>query len=186
MCAAQMATPSQKEVDFIASFAKFKLSDQDAKPVEQEAPEPFHKEFNLFQSLLPELRSRIWELTLPPPRVLLVSPMQRDPSSNKPVEYVTSPFSYGGQHPVALSVCRESRGEALRHLTERFKAYWNLKTDAPYVEVQRWGWKRAGEQITDMRKRGLWDGFKKVAMDWNICQIDCIGDMYCFLIVEIY
>ena len=60
----------------------------------------------------------------------------------------------------------------MRYLTEKFKAYWNLETDTPYVEVKRWGSKRAMEQVADMRKRGLWDGFKTVGLDLDIWEAD--------------
>jgi hypothetical protein len=176
-----MAVPSQKELDFIASFARFNLSsDQDQKEILVETkiePEPYHKEFHLFSNLLPEIRNQIWDLTLPAPRIILIRPIESpkdpnaDPTSPAAVQYIASPCSYGGQHPIALSICRESRGQALRHLTERFHAYWDLNQDVGYLEVKRWGATKTMEAITDMRIKGLFEGFKKVATDIDIWHI---------------
>jgi hypothetical protein len=69
---------------------------------------------------------------------------------------------------VSLSVCRESRVAALRHLTLKFKAYWDLEHDSLYLEVKRWKSEQAMEQIAEMRKRGLLGGFKRLAMDSDI------------------
>ncbi|KAF4631759.1 hypothetical protein G7Y89_g6369 [Cudoniella acicularis] len=138
--------------------------------------------FHLFPQLAPEIRAKIWALLLPLPRILLVKPdiktasiRKLNPWLSEPDHfqgeggtYAASPISYGGSHPVLLSVCRESRGEALNHLTLKFKAFWNLKTDVLYVQANRFGEDNALKMLEDMRKQGLLDDFKKLAADWRI------------------
>lgn len=139
-----------------------------AKTVPKSEDPPFHTSFHLFPQLLPEIRAKIWALTLPGPRVLHV----RSSVINNPAilrgEYTTSPISYGGNHPIALHVCQESRGEALRTLTPKFNAFWNLKQDTLYVEMRKWGADDAMMMIADMRTRGLLDDFKHLALDFGI------------------
>lgn len=180
-----MATPSPEEIAFINSFSRFTLTTPGQEQLSSSLPEPhppFHKEFHLFPDLLPEIRDKIWELTLPhDPRVLHVHPVL---PLAEPAEYKTSPVSYGGKHPIALSICRDSRAAALRKLTLKFKAYWNLERDYLYVEVKKWRGKEAMEQVSNMRKRGLLDEFKRLALDlriwdtsvpehWYVCLSHC-------------
>jgi hypothetical protein len=164
-----MATPSPEETAFIKSFSRFSLasSGQEAPlPTQKVAQPSFLKEFHLFSNLIPEIRDQIWDLTLPQKaRVLHVRPIV---PTTDPVEYVTSPISYGGKHPVALSVCQDSRAAALRKLTLKFKAYWDLEHDSLYVPVKKWGGEKAMEQVADMRKRGLLDDFRKLALDVDV------------------
>jgi hypothetical protein len=129
---------------------------------------PFHTSFHLFPQLLPEIRAKIWSLTLPGVRVLHV----RSSTTSTAIsgEYTTSPISYGGSHPVALHVCRESRGEALRTLTPKFNAFWDLERDTLYVEVKKWGADDAMKMVADMRTRGLLNDFKHIALDFAVWQ----------------
>ena len=138
------------------------------KVAKQLSDPPFLTSFHLFPQLLPEIRAKIWSLTLPDPRVLLVRSSAYSPALSG--EYTTSPISYGGKHPVALHVCRESRGEALRTLTLKFNAFWDLKRDALYVEVKKWGADDAMKMVADMRTRGLLDDFRHLALDFDIWQ----------------
>ncbi|KAH6678226.1 hypothetical protein B0J14DRAFT_317586 [Halenospora varia] len=150
--------------------------------MEESQPAPLTS-FHLFPLLAPEIRAKIWALTLPAPRVILIEPEINKPPVNPDVwtytkraymfqghskTYIASIKSYGGSHPTLLSVCRESRGEALSHLTLKFKAYWNMKQDIPYVEVKRFGWMEAMEMVQDMRTKGLLDDFDKLALDVDI------------------
>jgi hypothetical protein len=112
-----------------------------------------------------ELRIKIWSLTLPGPRVIHIVPVNKC----KPQDYTANPCSYGGQHPIALSVNQESRRLALRHLTPLFNCYWNLKIDYLYIGVLRG--KTAGFSnwcAYNMRVRGLLDGFHNLAFDWEV------------------
>ena len=136
--------------------------------VKQSTEPPFRTSFHLFPQLLPELRAKIWSLTLPGPRILLVRSPPNCPALTG--EYATSPISYGGKHPVALHVCRESRGEALRTLTPKFNAFWDLRRDALYVEMKRWGADNAMRHVADMRSRGLLNDFKNLALDFGMWQ----------------
>lgn len=86
-------------------------------------------------------------------------------------KYVVAPVSYGGRHPIILSINRESREEALRHLTPLFNAYWNLEIDAPYFE---WDPEEDMLLTREMRLAGELDVFKNLAIDWTIW---CLGFM---------
>lgn len=150
---------------------------------------PYHTSFPQFTQLIPEIRAKIWALLLPPPRVILVQQVTKlieagsAPNSTTPTpfgvtlrsistpnqevgfekEYRASSISYGGKQPVLLSICKESREEALRTLTLRFKTYWNFKEDYLYIESRR-------EQVLEdmpgnMRKKGLLDGVSNLAFD---------------------
>lgn len=118
--------------------------------------------FRLFPNLLPELRAQIWEMALPGPRC-----MQVHPTHYRPPGYKAFPHCYGAQNPVILSVNRESRAEALRHLTLRFSTYWNLKIDTLYLEDVQGEKQRPVEQLKCIREGGLLDGFKHLALhEW--------------------
>ena len=67
-------------------------------------------------------------------------------------------------------MCKESRAEALRYLTPKFDAFWNLDIDTIYLEVKKWGADDAIKMLSDMRKRGLLDCFKNLALDSDIWQ----------------
>jgi len=137
------------------------------EPLPQELLPPFLNEFPLFPLLSPEIRDRIWQLTLPGPRVLYVHGTKTLQGPDN--KYTVSTCSYGGKtHPAILSVNRESRSEALRHLTLKFQAYWNLKTDYIYMDVKRWGANDTQKQLADMKKRGLLNDFRNVALPTNI------------------
>lgn len=113
-----------------------------------------------FSSLPLELREEIWSLTLPGPRVMRLN------RSSITKSYLTDRASYGGNHPCALSVNRESRAVALRKLKLRFGAYWNMAIDFPYVELGYY----AGNDVTllgEMRKAGALNGFQRIAIDWK-------------------
>jgi hypothetical protein len=127
--------------------------------------------FHLFPTFPREIRNHIWKDALPPPRILHVRP------SNGPNEgfnhlsgetYYTTKASYGGQHPAILFASRESRGEALRYLTKRFKAYWNLEIDTLYLEHrQPAGVYDAMKQLLNLRTRKMLGGFKHLALEWE-------------------
>lgn len=102
------------------------------------------------------------------PRVLHVHGATKDAGPDS--EYKTSIYSYGGAHPSILSVNRDSRSEALRHLTPKFKAYWNLEIDYLYIDVKRWGKDDSQNQLADMTRRGLLDDIKHLALDSAIWQ----------------
>lgn len=113
-----------------------------------------------FSSLGLAIRQKIWALTLPGPRVL-----QIDSTKGAAGEYVTSPCSYGGRHPVALSVNRESRDEALRHLTWKFGAYWNLELDTIYFEARKEEYDVTASCLRRMAREGLLNCFNDLAID---------------------
>jgi hypothetical protein len=114
-------------------------------------------------TLLPiEIRRKIWNYTLPGPRVMLVLR-----SENRPGKYITTAASYGGHHPVALHVNTESRAEAQMTLKPYFGAYWNLETDALYIEAIDYA-QTSVTQLVEMRKKGVLKGFKHIAVDWTI------------------
>jgi len=120
--------------------------------------------FHLFPKLLPELRAQIWEMALPGPRC-----MQVHRTHYRPPGYKAFPHCYGAQNPVILSVNRESRAEALRHLTLRFSAYWNLKIDTLYLESVQGENQTPVEQLKLIREGGLLDGFKHLALhEWML------------------
>jgi hypothetical protein len=134
--------------------------------------------FTLFPSLPVELRQKIWLYTLPGPRVLLIKQKAEFPKTISKVggftaHPTTSAAAYGGRHPALLTVNKESRGEALRYLTPLFGAYWNLEIDVPYFELPE-GDNSRNEVllIPEMRKAGLLDAFKHIAIDWMIWQWD--------------
>jgi hypothetical protein len=138
------------------------------------------KTFPLFPKLAPELRDQIWELSLPGPRIIQLH-ADFDIWSlhllSCPLQYFTVAHStYGRQHPAILSVNRESRNAALRHLTERFHCYWNLKTDVPYIGRDKVGSDVAlrnlveldESMLEDLRSEKLLDGFKSLALDCGL------------------
>jgi hypothetical protein len=124
--------------------------------------------FTLFPALVPEISDQIWALTLPPERVMHVLPTTKVSPIILTTQYTTSPSSYGANHPVILSVSKESRAVAFHYLTLRFNCYWNLEIGTLYIEVKRWGEDDAMRQLWDVRTRGLLDGFKHLALDCDI------------------
>lgn len=132
--------------------------------------------FHQFPSLPLEIRQKIWFLALPSPRVLHIKqkagyPTRISKAGGFTANPTTSPASYGGHHPSVLSVNRESRTEALRSLTPLFGAYWNMDIDAAYFELPE-GDNSRNEVllIAEMRKAGLLDAFKHIAIDFMIWQ----------------
>jgi hypothetical protein len=121
-------------------------------------------EFPQFALLPIEIRQKIWNYTLPGPRVMLVTR-----SDSRPGRYVTSNASYGGHHPSALHVNAESRAQALMTLTPLFGAYWNLRIDAPYIEATDYS-QLSNTQLAEMRLKGVLKKFKHLAIDWTIWQ----------------
>lgn len=146
------------------------------------------KEFSLFSSLPLEIRQTIWHYLLPGPRALLItrntdqyqasrslakrlfSISKHRSSARSSSKYAIAKASYGGKQPAALSVNRESRAEALRHLTPLVGIYWNLAIDVPYFEL-------AGDNISDelgvtllqeMRLSGQLDIFQGIAVSWAL------------------
>lgn len=124
-----------------------------------------------FPTLAKELRDRIWLFSLPPPRILHIRP-QSAPSDGgykyKDWTYYTTSPSYGGRYPGILSANRESRSMALRFLTFRFKAWWNLDIDTLYLEAREpAGPYDALYQLCNLRTRNLLDDFKHLALDWE-------------------
>lgn len=117
--------------------------------------------FPKFSFLPQELRRKIWSLTLPGPRVMLVL------RSSKPGNYITSAASYGGHQPTTLHVNNESRSEALLKLTPRFGTYWNLETDALYIEATD-NSQMSVTQLAEMTASGALKEFKHIAVDWTI------------------
>lgn len=124
-----------------------------------------------FDSLPLEIRLRIWELSLPGPRVLQLikasTPRSSDSNSGstyKPNGYCVNPASYGVQHPAILSVNQESRAEALKYLTKLFGVYWNLDLDAAYFEIHDIRDVEAN-LMTEMYGKGLLCKFKHVVID---------------------
>lgn len=119
-------------------------------------------EFPQFSLLPIEIRRKIWALSLPGPRVMLVTR-----SASYSGKYVTSPASYGGHQPSILHVNSESRAEALTKLTPLFGAYWNLDIDAPYIEATDYS-QLSNTQLAEMRQKGVLKQFKHLAVDWTI------------------
>jgi len=78
---------------------------------------------------------------------------------------MTSSCSNGGNNPVILSVNRESRAEALRHLTLKFKTYWNLEIDFLYIDVRLHWPSDSLHQLKNMRREGLLNDIKNLAFD---------------------
>jgi len=149
---------------------------------------PSPRTFALFPQLAPELRDEIWRLALPGPRIIQLHTEVDIWSLHLlgcPLEYFTVDHrSYGGHHPAILSVNRESRSVALRHLTKRFHCYWNLKTDVAYIAMgtcrDRSGaaFRHLGElddcMLEEVRSMRLLDGFRNLAIDcglWNDGQL---------------
>lgn len=132
--------------------------------------------FTCFPALPLEIRQKIWALSLPGPRVLHIkqktgSVTRIDRRTAFKANPTTSPASYGGHHPAILSVNQESRAEALRVLIPHLGAFWNLEADTPYFEVPTGDNSRVEVLlIPEMRKAGLLDPFKHIAIDWAIWQ----------------
>jgi hypothetical protein len=127
--------------------------------------------FALFSYLPLELRRKVWAFAVSIPRVLQIvhTPVRVGNEGLRPPMslYKVLPASYGGYHPAILSVNRESRSEALFHLTPLWGAYWNLKTDLPYIQ-----WKQSNEHdwlgtISALQKAGELDRFKHLVLDWT-------------------
>jgi hypothetical protein len=117
-----------------------------------------------FSTLPLEIRQEIWNLTLPGPRILMIDEKIQGHQRNT---HKTNPTSYGGHHPRALSVNRESRAVALRLLTPLLGAYWNLTLDVPYLELRDY----VGNEVTQlagMRAAGELDCFRSIALDWKL------------------
>jgi 2EXR family len=126
-----------------------------------------------FSALPLEIRQRIWELTLPASRiirVILAPPNSKVAFAETAAQsYKTLSSSWGGTIPQALHIDRESRAFALTRFTERFNCYWNFGVDLLYVELPFLGQVDvASKQLYDMRKRGLLDGVKHLAVDWEM------------------
>jgi hypothetical protein len=148
-----------------------------------------------FSTLPLKIRQKIWGLTLPGSRIIRVIPASPEkassssttkistPNSNSastlsptsfsplpaPPTYQTLPSSWGGIIAPTLHINRESRAFALLHLTVRFNCYWNFDFDILYVELPFLGQvDAASKQLSDMRKRGLLDGVKHLAVDWEM------------------
>lgn len=128
-----------------------------------------------------ELRTKIFGLALPDPRVLHIirkTPKASSGSFNRrvgskstesrtdgfPCPFTVSAASYGGKHPAILSVNRESRAEALKHLTRYLGVYWNMELDFPYFEIHDIRDKEA-MWMTDMHNAGLMKPFHNIAID---------------------
>jgi hypothetical protein len=144
------------------------------------------KKFTLFSSLPLECRQRIWYYALPGPRALLIkrnihyvpppkskimfSISRRLYNPKRWSKYIVDTASWGGRHPVILSVNHESRTEALHHLTFLLGTYWNLDLDSPYFEfsgAQAGDWYRDLMLVKEMRVAGELDAFRNIAFDWD-------------------
>lgn len=129
--------------------------------------------FSLFSSLPLEIRNDIWDLTLPGPRVIRVIPNPRWATDY--VRYITKPASWGRHHPVALSVNRESRQEALRCLKPMFNCYWNVRIDILYIESdpdvrkssRNSPWTQY-ELLCDLQDEEVLGGITSIALDWAL------------------
>lgn len=146
-----------------------------------------------FSTLPLEIKQRIWKLTLPASRIIRVipaTPTSKEESTENPASssntasssspislpdlpatpsYKTLPASWGGTIPQALHINSESRAFALTLLTERFNCYWNFNIDLLYVELPFLGQAgAASKQLYDMWKRGLLNGVKHLAVDWEM------------------
>ena len=104
-----------------------------------ESPSPSVKKFTLFTALPLELRLNIWKHTFPGPRVVKINSygIAKQDGYNFHAFYSTSPI------PMALSICSESRAEALRHYHASFGMrhpfipsiiYFNYEIDTLYFE----------------------------------------------------
>jgi hypothetical protein len=128
--------------------------------------------FALFPYLPLELRRKVWAFAVSIPRVLQIvdTPVRVGNAGLRPPMslYKVLPASYGGYHPAILSVNRESRNEALFHLTPLWGAYWNLKTDLPYI-----GWMQINandwlETISALQKSGELDRFEHIVLECTL------------------
>lgn len=133
-----------------------------------------------FSDLPFELRTKIFRFTLPGPRVLhIIRPevgiqtvrtslnnllKKHGPAPEPSSPFTVSAASYGGKHPSILSVNRESRTEALKHLIKHLGVYWNFEIDFPYFEIHELSDKRA-MFMTEMFRAGLLAPFHNIAMD---------------------
>ncbi|KAA8568078.1 hypothetical protein EYC84_008490 [Monilinia fructicola] len=129
--------------------------------------------FTLFTHLPRELQDQIWDYTLPGPRIMRVdySPILRNgkyATSKTPDLYRTYPRSYGRQLPIALRVNQASRTYALSQLTARFRCYWNLNIDIPYVPARGYQKSAARYILSHLAESGLLDGFRNLAVDIEI------------------
>lgn len=133
-----------------------------------------------FSDLPFELRTRIFNLALPSPRVLhVIRKVSKEPlwiteqakrlnkdkgDAEDDVSFTVSKASYGGRHPAVLHISRESRTEALKHLTKHLGVYWNMDTDYPYFETHDIRDKEA-MWMTEVYKAGLMEPFRNIAVD---------------------
>lgn len=100
------------------------------------------KTFYQFSCLPPEIRIQIWSYSLPSYRVLRITPWNGNPNCDSEalsprIDWKVDPCSYGYAHPALLSTYHESRVEALRHLTLKYKCYWNLNIDIPCICLEQ-------------------------------------------------
>jgi hypothetical protein len=127
--------------------------------------------FHLFPTFPGEIRNRIWKEALPPPRILHVRPRGGPNEGFNHLSgdtYYTTKPSYGGRHPAILFASHESRSEALRYLTKRFGAYWNLEIDTLYLEHREpASVYDAMRQLLNLRARKMLGGFKHLALEWE-------------------
>ncbi|KAF8861200.1 hypothetical protein BDZ45DRAFT_672006 [Acephala macrosclerotiorum] len=126
-----------------------------------EEPPAFHP----FPLLPFELRWKIWAYLEPGPRIIRVMPKPEQRENRLgpkvPGEYVASPASYGGRHPVLLHINQETRKEALKTLNPLFDCFWNFNTDTLFIDEFFLG--GMDEYLDDMRERGLLKKFKHLA-----------------------
>lgn len=130
-------------------------------------PEQPSRVFDL-QRLIPEIRTLVWEASLPGPRVFHVRKLQCAPDTK--IDASSTTFHLSHDRPVALQVCRESRATALRKgrfLDSRDLEWFNPKIDVLYFDK---GFASSLDLIRQQEFISLksWNEVRRVAFNWAL------------------